>query len=216
MDRKPEIQGVSIVFVGSLNPQIFQPAWFFAQGLIRQEEQESAKIEVILPALTSFSTDWLSIQVTPEKFIARTAYSRAYEWLRDLALGVFTLLPHTPLRQLGLNRQYHFRIESDDAWHNIGHRLSPKEPWEAILEQPGMKKLTIQGIRPDPYQGYINVSVEPSVKVRPGAYVDINDHYETTNKDDIVDCRELTTILEENWNISLKRSEEIAFSIASL
>jgi hypothetical protein len=31
----------------SFNPQIFQPAWFAAEGLIRKGEAEAAKIEIV-------------------------------------------------------------------------------------------------------------------------------------------------------------------------
>ena len=44
---KPEIEGVGIVLVGSFNPRIFQPAWFATENLIREEEEQAAKIELI-------------------------------------------------------------------------------------------------------------------------------------------------------------------------
>jgi hypothetical protein len=53
---KPEIEGVGIVLVGSFNPRIFQPAWFAAENLIREEEEQAAKIELIHRQVAIFST----------------------------------------------------------------------------------------------------------------------------------------------------------------
>ena len=79
-----EIEGMSIVLLGSFNPQIFQPAWFAAEGLVRKEEAEAAKIEIIHPQIISFSMEWLLLQVTQERFAASTTHSPSYEPLRDL------------------------------------------------------------------------------------------------------------------------------------
>ena len=35
--ERPEIKAFSIVLLGDFNPKIFQPAWFSAQGLIREK-----------------------------------------------------------------------------------------------------------------------------------------------------------------------------------
>lgn len=102
---KLEIEGMGIVLVGSFNPQIFQPAWFAAEGLIRKEEEEAAKIQLIHRQAALFSLDWLQLQVTDEKFVALTTPSSYYEPLRDLVLGTFRLLRHTPIRQMDLNRE---------------------------------------------------------------------------------------------------------------
>jgi hypothetical protein len=45
-DRLPEIQGISIVLLVDFNPKIFQPAWFAAQNLIRQQEADEATIHI--------------------------------------------------------------------------------------------------------------------------------------------------------------------------
>lgn len=45
----PEIDGSSIVVLGSFNPAIFHPLWFKINQLIRPEEADSAKLEVTHP-----------------------------------------------------------------------------------------------------------------------------------------------------------------------
>lgn len=206
---KPEIESVSIVLVGSFNPKIFQPAWFAAENLIREEEEQAAKIELIHRQVAIFSLDWLHLQVTDEKFIATTTQSSFYEPLRDLVLGTFRLLRHTPILKMGLNRDCHLRMPSEDAWHAFGHRLTPQEPWSGILEKPGMRSLTMEGVRPDNLNGYIRVRVEPSVRVHPGVFINTNDHYEVKDSAMVRGCDEIIDILDQEWKSSLDRSAEI-------
>ena len=207
---KPEIEGVGIVLVGAFNPRIFQPAWFAAENLIREEEAQAAKIELIHRQVTIFSLDWLHLQVTDEQFVVTTTQSSFYEPLRDLVLGTFRLLRHTPIRMMGLNRDCHFRMPSEEAWHTFGHRLTPKEPWAGILKEPGMRSLTMEGLRPDNLKGYIRVRVEPSVRVHPGVFINVNDHYEVKDATTVRGCDEIIDILDHEWQSSLGRSAEIA------
>src|SRR5882762_5070374 len=98
--------------------------------------------------------------------------------MRDLIVGTFNLLQHTPLHKLGINIDMHFRMDSEASWHAFGHRLAPKDLWQDTLKNPGMRSLTMEGQRPDAFRGYIRVQVEPSIKIHPGVYVRVNDHYE--------------------------------------
>jgi len=210
---KLELEGVGIVLVGSFNPQIFQPAWFAAEGLIPKEEEEAAKIELIHREIASFSTDWFQLQVATDRFSAATTQSSFYESLRDLVLGTFRLLRHTPILKMGINRDFHFRMASEEAWHAFGHKVAPKEPWAGILKEPGMRSLTIEGQRSDGLRGYIHVRVEPSVRVRPGVFINVNDHYEAQNIETGRGCDEIIDILDREWRTSLERSSHIALSL---
>src|SRR5437870_4919946 len=96
-DLKPEIDAHSVVFVGDFNPKIFQPAWFAAQNLLRQEEADAAKIEIIHPEIVRFSLDWLHVEVVHERFKASTLQFPYFEILRDLTVGTFKILRHTPI-----------------------------------------------------------------------------------------------------------------------
>ena len=70
-------------------------------------EADSAEAQVIAPPIASFMLDWLIIQVTAEKFIATTADMGHLAPLSELVLGTFAALRHTPVRQMGLNRNMH-------------------------------------------------------------------------------------------------------------
>src|SRR5688572_1822642 len=118
---KPKLEGVMIVLVGAFNPQIFQPAWFASEKLIRKEEADSARIEIIHGDLTVFSLDWCKLEVTDDRFRIDTSSLQQYspELIRDLTLGTFGILRHTPLKMMGLNTMYHFEVASEEVWHSI-------------------------------------------------------------------------------------------------
>jgi hypothetical protein len=118
---------------------------------------------------------------------------------------------------MGINRDFHYGLESQKAWHRVGDRLAPKQEWAEVLTEPGLINLMIQGERPDNLEGYLQVRVQPSTRVDLGVYVHVNDHYQLpspsttpTGAPGIID------ILTENWNESLRRGSEIAQRIADL
>ena len=208
-----EVQGHSIVLLGNFNPTIFQPAWFAAQHLIRPEESETAKIEIVHPEIVRFSLDWLSLEVTTGRFTATTIQPASFEFLRDLVQGTFHILRHTPVTKMGLNRELHIPVRSEDEWHAFGHFVAPKEPWDGILEKAGLISLTMQGLRIDGPRGAIYVSVEPSTRVHPGIFFRVNDHYEVVDSSKNIGCDEILDILRGRWSKSMRQSDEIVASL---
>src|SRR5688500_7723584 len=99
-DAKPDIHGMSIVMVGSFNPAIFHSAWFTKFGLLPEEEASDVQQQVILPDFAQFTLAWLQAQVTPERFQLSTTDPESFNLLRDLAIGTFRILEHSPIRAL--------------------------------------------------------------------------------------------------------------------
>jgi hypothetical protein len=143
--RKPDVteDEIGVVLLGDFNPKIYQPAWFASEGLIRPSEADNAKIQIVHADLAIFSTDWFVLQVARDRFSA-TIKALAYRaHLRDLVLGTFHKLLHTPLMQMGINCATRVRFKSDDDWHAFGHFLVPKCPWKGILSTPGMRAVHV-------------------------------------------------------------------------
>ena len=92
MKHELEFQAHTIVAVGDLNPAIFQPAWFAAEGLITNHEAQAAKIQMISAQAASFQVDWLSLQVLPDRFVAATENEAFYRHLVDLVGSTFSKL----------------------------------------------------------------------------------------------------------------------------
>ena len=204
------LQGMNIVFLGDFNPTIFQPAWFVAQGLIGENEGETANIQAITPDVVVFTMDWLRVQVTRERFQVSTEQEPYYEMMRDMLIGTFTILEHTPIHSMGINLDYHYRMPSVKAWHEFGHVLTPKNHWDGIIDEPGLLNLTMQGKRPDEYSGLVRVTVAPSVKVSPGVHIGINDHYEVVDPKKVLGCIEIIKIINEVWVLSSHNSKLIS------
>ncbi|HAY21673.1 MAG TPA: hypothetical protein DCY27_05815 [Desulfobacterales bacterium] len=207
------IQGLSIVLLGDFNPKIFQPAWFAQENLIRAPEAEAADIKIINPEIVIFELEWLELQVTRDRCLFGTTQEAYYEVVRDLCLGTFKLLRHTPIQKMGINRNYHFRMNSVEEWHAFGHEVAPKELWISVLKTPGLASLTIQGMREDDLKGYIRVKVEPSKRAHPGIYIQVNDHYEVEEASTSIGCEKIINIIESLWNKSKEKAELIINNI---
>jgi hypothetical protein len=211
---KIALEGMTIVFRGAFNPAIFHPTWYQRHQLLPEDEAEKADVVVVSRDVAIFSTERFTFQVTDDRFAVATERTEAFDPLRDLAVGTFQLLSHTPLRLLGINRIVHFQVGSEDVWHEVGHRLAPKDVWLPVLERPGLRSLGVAGVRPDGRRGAVNVRVEPSGRIHPGVFVEVNDHFELEAGEQgarSVETRgsQLVSVLDQEWQNSLDRSQRI-------
>jgi hypothetical protein len=208
--KDPEFQGMHVVLVGAFNPSIFHPVWFASEGLIRGGEADTAEIEIIHPDLAIFAMEGFRIEINKIRFSVSTTQGSLFEVVRDLALGTFRILKHTPINMLGINFEAHYKMNSVEKWHEVGHTLAPKPPWGDTLDAPGMRSLTMEeAIRRDGHAGYLRVKVEPSVRIIPGVYVNINDHFQKPSDSKTTGSEEMMVILENTWETSRQRSSEI-------
>lgn len=204
-DPVREIVGTNIVLLGSFNPSIFQPAWFAREGLLPAGEADNAELGVIHPEFVSFSAGWLELQVTQSQFVARTAQD-PLEALRDLVVGAFTLLRFTPVTKMGINRDVHIRMQDETSWHAVGHTLVPPSNWP-FLSRPGLRTLTVEGMRPDEHGGYVRIKVEPSNLVQPGVYIQVNDHFHWDVATGESALEEALAVLKNEWMESIDRAD---------
>jgi hypothetical protein len=211
-----ELEGASIVVLGSFNPAIFQPRWLGAQGLLRPEEVENATVKLIQNDFAEFTTEWLHLQVMPERFAAHVSSAAQLPLLREFVVNVLELLPHTPVTAVGLNRMFDYSAGSNAAWHTIGHRLAPKEPWLGFLSSPGMRELAMEGRRPDAIDGgVIQLKVKPSPKVKYGVNIDLNEEFRKRETDGDGTRWVIDRILT-HWEDVMRYAESAAINIMSL
>src|SRR5207237_6051781 len=114
------------------------------------------------------------------------------------------------------NHHYHFRIDSEDRWHAFGHKVAPKEIWEPVLKQPGMRSLVIQAVRPDEYPGSIFVQTEPSLRIENGfgVYIAANDHFQLDAMDR-ASAEGMIEVLENAWVPAAERAEDVMAAVMS-
>ncbi len=176
--RTPEAEGLDVVLVGSFNPAIFHPEWFFRQGIVSEQDAAEAKIQDVSGEITIVQLSGIRIQCVSDRFSLATKNISNAERIQDMIRHTFNLLSHTPITACGINPHVHYQVSSDAYWHTIGHMLAPKElVWNDLMDQPGMQSLTIRSPRCGEFAGEINVTVEPSAKHRPGIFVRANYHY---------------------------------------
>ncbi len=228
MRIEPEIAGVAVVMIGNFNPSIFTPAWFGWHGLISEKMVDTANTKIVHPQISDFNVDWLHIQVVPERFQINTTQA-PYIRVQDLAIRIFREhLPHTPLDTMGINREVHFLVESFDERDQLGRLLAPTDPWgewgkklEPDGYQGGVTSITMSQVDPEgrPPGGQINVTVEPSNRIGQGhlgVYVRVNDHYTIENVESEIGTSKIVELLEENFDESLRRADQIIDHIMSL
>jgi hypothetical protein len=214
--RVPEINGASIVLTGSFNPAIFQPQWFVRQNLLPEAEAETAKNLVLLAQqaaqVCDFETERFRIQVTTDRFMVMSKAAANPIPIRDLLLGTFFILEHTPATAVGLNRHMHFHLDTVEDWHQLGDRLAPKDGWKGILRggRPGMRSLLIQSSldgSENPAAPQLFVKVEPSTQVKQGAYFETNESYSFTKDTPL---KTIMDLVRERWEEAYNHATEIA------
>ncbi len=173
-----EIDQLSCVLIGSFNPAIVQPSWLARQGLVQPAEADAAEIRIIQAEISAFELGPFAFQVMRERFQITVANAGEGPALRDIVVGVLALLGQTPVTHVGFNRRMHMRMSSQEQWHQVGHRLAPKAPYEGLLDEPGMRAVVIWGKRPHSDATRFEVRVEPSEQVKPGVFISTNCHYD--------------------------------------
>lgn len=166
------------MLLGAFNPRIFQPAWLAQHGLIRPEESENAQIDIISTEIAIYSIGNFRLLAQSERFQLETTAAEEGIALKDLAVAIFRLLEHTELRALGINHNMHFRVESEDNWNKVGHRLVPKDLWEGVVDNAGTRSVIVESKNPLT-EGRLQVRIEPSTRTlpHPGIYVSTNLHF---------------------------------------
>lgn len=199
----------SIVLLGSFNPAILHPSWFARVGLLANGEADEASLEICMNEITRFSLPWLHLEATGERLTFKCSDTSHFALLRDIVIGMRELLPHTPIKKLGINRTMHFDVLDDATWHRVGHAVAPKAIWESILDSPGLKQMTIEGKRTDGLPGIVNMTIQPVLPASHRVAIGVNDHYDLDDNE----STDLLKLLRERWDESLKKSEVCANSI---
>lgn len=217
-----EILTSSIVAVGNFNPAIFSPDWLERNDLMGEGDADTAREGsqgrpmIVSKQVATFETEWFALQVLDNQF-SLTSKSAVTPAFKDLAVGIFQLVPHTPVVAVGLNFMGHFKLTSEDAYHRVGDVLAPKEIWEALYpdESAGLADLTIRiqhGTRSQPSEtkDEKRISVQPSSKIRFGVYMSYNDHYVVRDtEDDLRPAERVATIIDKQWEFSWHEADRV-------
>jgi hypothetical protein len=219
---EPDITGASVVLVGNFNPAILSPDWFVRQNLIKDVEVVQNDAEYIVhPQVSQFKLDWCQVVSEPNRFTI-SGMRAPFIRLADLAAKTFgELLPHTPIRQLAMTRQVHFRVKSIDARDAFGYQLAPPDAWGAWGDRikarsnetrGGLRALTMQQrVFDSARTGSISATVEPSnlLPKGVGVFVQINDTHDLPEVVATTGARAAAGLLLESFDASMRNAEAI-------
>jgi hypothetical protein len=214
--RTPEHENLEVVFVGSFNPAIFHPQWLSRYALVGEVEAEQAVVKAVSAEVSDVRIGGFRLLCLQDRLSLSTQNVAFAEKLYDLAMGIFSLLPHIPLTACGVNSRAHYKIESIEYWHKIGHQLAPKDTiWNALFEEPGMNGISIKAPRTDGQNGEFNVFVEPSRRLKPGIHIQVNSHL-NISEDDTTRGNGASIVknfLEKEWKTACAEARRVACQI---
>lgn len=202
----------AIVVVGDFNPSIYSPDWLEGSQLIGAADADGARQHenlVLTKQVSKVESEWFILDVLQDRF-SLTSKGPVAPTLRDLAVGIFSLLPHTPVRAIGLNFMAHYKLSKDDDWHRLGDTLVPKTVWRELYKDEklniGMADVTVlvqEGKREEgPTSGALKrLSVQPSAKVKNGVYFALNDHHPIDIKkgDSSMPGEVVVSVINDHW-----------------
>jgi len=175
-----------IVGAGRFNPAIFTPDWLVHTGLIGEGDAEFARGHAnfgVVGDLAVVETEWFRLQVLREQMqlASKGVMSPA---IRDLAVGIFRLLSHTPITAVGLNFHSHWTIISDADLFKIGDVFAPKRIWRELFPElePGTQDVTIKlernrrGSTERVTRNETKVTLQPSAQVPHGVFLSMGHH----------------------------------------
>jgi hypothetical protein len=213
-----DLIGTSIVLIGPFDPKSIQPANLASNGLLSDADVVQLRYDVLAPEITIAQLPWMQLIIEPNKLTASsTIQNPIAEPMRDFVFSFCDTGAIKRFTALGINHDIHFAVSSQEVWHKIGHALVPKDNlWRKLTREPGTLSVAIRGQRDDDLPGSVTVKVEPSVRIHPGAYIQVNDHFDADEKLLTADPGHLIRILGERWDASKRRSEEVVAAVKEL
>ncbi|MDP1734608.1 MAG: hypothetical protein Q8L44_09630 [Sulfuritalea sp.] len=216
---QPEILSANIVVLGAFNPAIFSPDWLEQNQLIGPDDAKvirSSENFVVTRQITQLQSESFRLLVEENKCQVN-CIGVAGPHIRDLTMGVLELLPHTPLRALGLNFDIQYRFLNSDAYHKIGDVLVPKSIWQKVVDDPdraiGLEQLRI--LVQDGKRGEeLKSSDSKTISVQRGGSdltirISYNDHHEFASLPEGTEAAEVAIgVLKEQWHEQLQAASQ--------
>lgn len=229
--RAPDSFSSAIVAVGSFNPAILTPDWLEKNQLIGSADAASARScanLIISQQVTVYETDWFALQILDNQF-SLTSKGALSLTLRDLASGIFSLVPHTPITAVGLNFLGDYKVPSLDQYHKVGDVLAPKDIWSKLYPPEefavGMMSVVVRvqsGKREDNFPEtqsphHRNITVQPSNRISNAIFLQMNDHRQiSAMKSEMTSAELVAKIIAEEWEASWNHAQHVFGSILDI
>ncbi len=170
-----EIEGASIVILGTFNPAIFHHSWLLANDLISEQESEETEVKRVHPALSSmFLGKWLDLEVMRDRLSAICTTPPSFQTMRDLVQGIMKLLEHTPVTAIGMNFERTYSLRSEEKLTTLINKHCPSQSWTDIIDPPGFKNVEVS--RTTSSDNILNLKISLVDKVDFGLFIGCNYH----------------------------------------
>ena len=233
MDRTAmQSLNTQLIFVGEFNPAIVTPDWLAQKELINADDLAVCRDSLQAHGrsrLMAFESNWFRAQIVANQ-LSIASLDGATPRVADLAAGILTLLPETPVSAFGINFDAHVKVLSVSDYHKIGDYFAPKEPFLEAIPSIGSEKtsaglvhLTIAlDTRPrDRMADAAGVSmqkritIEPSNVVSPGIFFLYNHHVVVSSLPKTAPSDAVATVeyMRVNWDSDMHEATEIFKSL---
>ena len=231
MTYTAEIFTSTTVVVGEFNPAIFTPDWLERNNLIGEgdaavaREGRAGSQLLVSHQVTSFETEWFTLQVLYKQFTltSKGVLSPAF---KDLTVGIFQLVSHTPVKAIGLNFTGQFKLNNLEEQHKVGDVFAPKDIWNTLYPEEffaGLANLTMRiqhGSReggPDT-QDEKRITLQRSSNFKTGISLSFNDHHDLVAgyDDKLLPTERLVNIVDEQWESVWHDTERVFDQILSI
>lgn len=214
----PQVLQVSIVAIGHFNPLIFRQEWLSQKELVIGNDQEELVTELLHSEIAIYRLPWGTFHCDREQFVISTQQEPVVV-AHDFFVRCFQLLPETPIRAIGINKEIHFSAGGRAALDKIGDTVAPKDFWEPLLGTTekrlgGLRSVSMEQAtltdkgktRLDGRIGHIQFKVEPSLRldIPFGVYCHVNDHYDFAP---MSDGRSASELVAEVWDTSMAQAD---------
>lgn len=217
-----------LIFVGEFNPSIVTPDWLAQKALINADDLTVCRDSLQAHGrsrLMAFQSNWFRAQIIANQ-LSIASLDGATPRVADLAAGILTLLPETPVSAFGINFDSHIKVLSLADYHKIGDFFAPKEPFlEAIPSIQGEKTsaglvhLTIamdtrsRDRMPDAasLSNQKRITIEPSNAVSPGIFCLYNHHVVVSSLPKTAPSDAVASVeyMRAQWDSDMSEAKEI-------
>ena len=130
---------------------------------------------VITDSFTSASFDWFAIEALRERVTLTTLDDTPTpRHVRDMAIGVFSILSHTPITALGMNHTGHLWLRPP-GWQKLITAIAG-HPTPLMGEAETFTRVELSEPRKDDLDGTERLTLEPSSRIPDGVWLSFNSH----------------------------------------
>jgi hypothetical protein len=202
--EKLELCGHSIVILGDFNPSIFHPYWLVKNGLVSESEASEADLQVSHKDVSVFTVAFISYEVTRERLKIATKNQAMFETVRDNALGILTILRHTPLKAMGFNSDFHFSTSVAES-AILYDKIVPTAFWNDLINEPKLEAVVLKDFHVNEKKNFTRVQIQPSIAITNGLYFLVGDHYEPGDSN----AKTYLQIMETEWTTRTSRYQQL-------